>query len=408
MKPWHFWVRPEDLRPGDKKVEDPAFIAKMRATLLQNQANRARRKAERAEKKANGTATAPSTANASPERAPERIDTTGFEARANEMRRRAQEFLTSKPGVVRLSPKDRLSNFLRTQCKPLAELSTKFVENFNQDAAGKVWNHDVLRGGRNAEASYHQMSGLIDIRPETGRALVEGMARGALATSAYAVKTYTHEVMHAASSEHEYEHFGGRRPHAAMEEATTELCAQHFAADMARGLGISDSTGKLGYDAQALFSVKMETPPRTGILSGEYAPPSAAVPTIKAEKPTAYTLRCKRFAQTVAVVEYMDPQDRAKWPASVGGVALNQSIRDWAYALKRTRGSMRYERLAHRYLQRAGVDEKNAARFESARASVAKVLRDHFAETHKGKDWNARNEGTLHEALWHVANRYRR
>lgn len=402
MKPWHFWVRPEDLRPGDKKVEDPAFVAKMRATLLQNQANRARRKAERADKKANGTATKPESASVSPARAPDHIDTTGFDQRALDMQRRAKGALAGMKGLGSKHMRDvALGRFLRTECKPLAEMSSRFVENVNQEHVGSVLNHDVLSGRRNAEASYHEFGGLIDMRASGARELVSAIANGEVGNAADAIKTYTHEVMHAASSEHQYEYSGGRRPHAAMEEATTELCAQFYAKDMARALRLRDPQGRFTTTPQ-LFSFHED---RSGILSGTYEKPSL---TIRADKPTAYGLRCKRFAQAVAVVEHMDVDDSRKLTPEMTNDNLNQSVRDWAYELKRTRGSLRYERLAHRYLQRAGLDELDSARFTSARASATKVLQDHFAQTHKSSDYMARNERSLHDALHQVALRYRR
>lgn len=403
MKPWHFWVRPEDLRPGDKKIEDPAFIAKMRATLLQNQANRARRKAERAEKKANGTATTPASASVSPPKAPDHIDTTGFDTRASALQQRAKTFVEGMKGLSGKAERDvALSKFLRTECKQLAEMSSKFAENVNQDKGGSVWSHDLLSGGRRkAEASYHPLSGLIDMRADSARELVSAIANGDVGNAKGAIEVYTHEVMHAASSEHQYEYSGSKRPHAAMEEATTELCAQFYARDMASALRLRDPQGRFTTSPQ-LFSFHEA---REGILSGTYEKPSL---TIRAEKPTAYGIRCKRFAQAVAAVEHMDVNDSRKLTSEMTNDNLNQSVRNWAYELKRTRGSLRYERLAHRYLQRAGLDSLDSARFASARAEAVRVLRDHLAETHKSSDYMARNERSLHDALQQVALRYRR
>ena len=89
------------------------------------------------------------------------------------------------------------------------------------------------------EAYYTTPARVVVLRNKQPKALHEAALKGKITTGAEveALNSVTHEFLHGASNDHAYGG-AGNQPHAALEEATTELLARHYAPAVAKAMAI--------------------------------------------------------------------------------------------------------------------------------------------------------------------------
>lgn len=137
-------------------------------------------------------------------------------------------------------------------------------------------------------------------------------------------RTLVHEAAHAASTAnvfHAYEPFHmEKRPHAALEEATTELLAQHYTPQVIDGFGLGREHRLRPPNALDHFNISPE---------GEAT----------LIRPTAYYTHCNQFGKLIAATEGIASvgnwRESGDWkPALQEQNRLNQAILHWAHRLK--------------------------------------------------------------------------
>lgn len=174
--------------------------------------------------------------------------------------------------------------------------------------------------------------GEVHLAPQVAQRVQACMVKGSVETheELQAFEVVVHEAGHGSSRMHSYsaKEKDGTRPHAAMEEATTEVVGQHYAAALVKGLGL-----KLNVQAAGPFGLKPHVGDAPLFKLGEDGVP-------KALAPIAYHGHVRALAAFAAVAE------DAKADDEVGRALVN-----WAVTLKKTRGGLRFERLADRMLE---------------------------------------------------------
>jgi hypothetical protein len=189
---------------------------------------------------------------------------------------------------------------------------------------------------------YHSSTGGIEVMPEWATAIGRAIRTGAAdSESSSAFKTLTHEMFHATSHpSYTYEpHSLKRRPHAMMQEATTETLGQMYKATLMRALGVTP------YDLHEKPLFEERT--RLG-----------ALPDVHVTRSTSYATPVQQFARIISVIH--------------GTKDINENVDRWARAIKGTRGGMRYRMLADALLSRyMQPGERNAAWFEHERNKLA-------------------------------------
>jgi len=187
-------------------------------------------------------------------------------------------------------------------------------------------------------------NGQVVLAESVARNIQDALTKGEVTTHAQfqAFEVFAHEASHATSRMHQYEGINAPqsstqgRPHSTMEEGTTEIVGQHYAASVINGFGL-----KMNLKDSGAFGLKAGT----GAPMFEHDP-STDMP--KANTPVAYHPFCRNIAAMAMVAE------DAKTPEEVGNATVN-----WANTLKRTRGGLRYERLADRMLEPHLPRDKN-------------------------------------------------
>jgi hypothetical protein len=358
--PWHYWVRPDEVKAGDRRIKS--------ATALPTADKRAARDA----KKLDGTATKAHEAHVGPMSSPDTL-TINEPALAAQCQQVAKELGERSGRVELLAGKDGGA---------FTSLSNKFAAAVNSEKQGfvaKVLSTEV-KGWEDTDGIYSPKTGMMALREDHAENLRTALANGKVSSirQAEAVRVVTHEVLHSASAEHATETAGEFRPHAALEEATTEILAQHYSTDMAKTLGMQDPSGWVG-PRRHLFEMGMKpalSPSGPASRPRSWRPGESPELYVDKVRTTAYASFTTAFAEVVAVAEHVDLRDPAatRLPAPE---EFDRSVRDWAWTLKCTRGSLRYERLAHRYLERAGADEQDKG-FTKLRNAVAEQMKDHM------------------------------
>lgn len=190
--------------------------------------------------------------------------------------------------------------------------------------------------------SYYEGTGQITIRPDHAwhftRPLSEDPASFEIEhphTEGW--RTLVHEAAHAASTRDAllgYEpHEQDLRPHAALEEATTELLAQHYTPQVIKSL---DIVGKHRMNPNALEHFNTSEDGEVVLI-----------------RPTAYFTHCQQFGKLIAVTEGVgrrpDWRSTDDWkPALQEENRLNQAIVHWAHKIKNSTGwvTQRYHDIA--------------------------------------------------------------
>jgi hypothetical protein len=214
--------------------------------------------------------------------------------------------------------------------------------------------------------------GTIRLKSSVARDLATQLRAGGVATFAGsdAIRILTHEMFHAASHpDYEYEsHSLSRRPHAAMQEATTEVLAQLHKGKVMVALGVTplprDSEPLFrGYESTLRYYEKDRPSGKLAVFSG---------------KPTAYPTYIRQFGRIVAAVE-----------GTTDG--LDQKADRWAREIKGTRGTMRYYRMADALIEKRmprpsrpespGAEEREryyqtVSHFQAARERVVGSLKE--------------------------------
>jgi hypothetical protein len=182
--------------------------------------------------------------------------------------------------------------------------------------------------------------GLIKIAPQCAKRIQACLVKGEVTTheDLSAFEVFSHEAGHSISRMHIYEGINGGKdkhggkPHAMMEEATTEIFGQTHAEAVVKGFGL-----KLALKDSGPFGLKsgMDKP------MAEFDP---ATQMPKLNIPVAYHPIVRNVVAMAMVAE------GTKNAEDVHNAAVN-----WGNTLKRTRGGLRYERLADRMLERNGL-----------------------------------------------------
>ncbi len=186
--------------------------------------------------------------------------------------------------------------------------------------------------------------GMVVMTKAIAQTIQDALVKGEVTTHAQfnAFEVFAHEASHATSRMHQYEGINAPqsstqgRPHSTMEEGTTEIVGQHYAASVIKGFGL-----KMDLKDSGAFGLKAST----GAPMFEH---DAATDMPRANTPVAYHPFCRNIAAMAMVAE------DAKTPEEVGNATVN-----WANTLKRTRGGLRYERLADRMLEPHLPRDKN-------------------------------------------------
>lgn len=218
-----------------------------------------------------------------------------------------------------------------------------------------------------AIATHSRFENKIRLNTDQSMKLARAFATGDATTrgGAEAVGTLTHELLHGSShTDFFYERAKlASRPHAAMEESTTEILAFHYSGQVAKELGM-----RFNPLPTPLFSMSTVT-------DRPYTTTS-----------TSYSRFVTRFAESVAFIEGHTKKSTLGVPVA-DQRARDQMITDqifsYAAAVKPMRGSMRYRYLADRYLEKRGVPRHTVA-FNEARNAIAGHLQKFLGFNKKG------------------------
>ncbi len=204
--------------------------------------------------------------------------------------------------------------------------------------------------------------GTVMLRPDVAKNLVAQVRAGGQATpeGAEAIRVLTHECFHAASHpDYEYE---GRhlkqRPHAAIQEATTETLAQMHKAKVMTALGVQPRPE----DSHPLFMPIGER--ERGYMERAAATGEVLTPAVLVARASSYPTYVRQFGRVVATIE--------------GHENLDQNVERWARDIKGTRGGMRYERLADALVGKRLPRDHDS--FPRARMEVVKHLHNVLQE----------------------------
>ncbi len=320
-----YWVK--DGAGGEAADTDPV---EMRRANAGRQATAAKASKVRKEKLLEGSSTSPASADPSPHEPPP-ID---FSSKAaSEAVAQAQKEKWAWKGV----PHPKATEAMKAVANALRDGLAK--DPGKETLLGFQVNHVVaadIKGGALGVFIPQKGDGKIVITPGVAREIQAAMVSGEVTThkAFNAFEVLTHEAGHAASRMHQFEGINAPasssqgRPHAAMEEGTTEIVGQHYTQQVIEGMGL-----KLNLKDAGAFGLKAAT----GAPMFEY---DAATDMPRANVPVSYHSFCRNIAAMAMVAE------DAKTPEEVGNATVN-----WASTLKRTRGGLRYERLADRMLE---------------------------------------------------------
>ena len=153
----------------------------------------------------------------------------------------------------------------------------KAITSLVNDVAGVVGSKqrakmkllDVPRRMLGESGMWSESADILSLSTSTVAKISHAQDHGMSFQNEGGIKTLTHELMHVASAQQSaYEFKGANRPHAALEEATTEILAHHYSRDVARKLGIKVTDSANEYYDRPLFN--HGSPPAQ---VGERAPP---------------------------------------------------------------------------------------------------------------------------------------
>lgn len=320
-----YWVKDGS---GAEAAEDPV---EMRRANAGRQAAASKASKERKEKLLDGTSTSPAAADPSPHEPPP-ID---FSSKAaSEAVAQAQKEKWSWKGT----PHPKAAGAMKAVANALRDGLAK--DPGKETLLGFPVNHVVsaeIKGGALGFFSPQKGDGKIVLANSVAKEIQAAMVAGEVTSHKTfgAFEVLTHEAGHAASRMHQFEGINAPasssqgRPHAAMEEGTTEIVGQHYTQQVIEGMGL-----KLNLKDAGAFGLKAAT----GAPMFEYDATTGDMP--RANVPVGYHSFCRNIAAMAMVAE------DAKTPEEVGNATVN-----WAITLKRTRGGLRYERLADRMLE---------------------------------------------------------
>lgn len=196
------------------------------------------------------------------------------------------------------------------------------------------------------------------------------------------VGTLLHELLHSSSHEgYKYEPLNPsgqstfyRRPYAAVEEATTEYLAFANRRRFAESLGMNIRTPASQMDVPFFrdFTKLGEAPPKhikAVALTKDISLPEMRDFSNQSSRSCAYRDNVYRFACVAAAAENAANAEEA-----------HDAATRWAAALKTTRGSMRYARLADRFAEKALKGKRDHPKFELARNNIAFNLKRYLGD----------------------------
>lgn len=237
---------------------------------------------------------------------------------------------------------------------PAREASARTVRDFKAE-------DNLISGSGAAIATHSRYEDRIRINYDQSEKLLKAFVSKDATTHGghEAINTLTHELLHGAShGSYDYEREkASQRPHAAMEEATTEILAHHYSDAVARELGMTHGSGK----DRPLFEV-----------SSTRGQPYAT-------RAVAYNNFVVRFGLMASFTEgHLDHDVVESVKSGSMGMSgmeahhwkVDKTIKQYAAAVKPMRGSMRYRYMADRYLERNGVP-RHTKEFNDARNAVA-------------------------------------
>lgn len=170
--------------------------------------------------------------------------------------------------------------------------------------------------------------------------------------NASGVSTLLHEMLHAAShGDYKYDGSGHDAPFGNLEEATTETLAKGYLGQYARDLGIE------------VKNAEFFTKPYFTKVPEEKAPGDIPKWEVASRRPSSYPGQVQRFNVVAAYAE------DAKTPEEAHAAAQS-----WAAAIKKTRGTLRYARLADKFVEKA-LKDRSHPQFKLARNNVVLALK---------------------------------
>lgn len=329
----NYWVAEGEVREGDERTAKEPKAPKGAGNKKAKEAA-AKDAAAVLEKLKDGSSTSPEAANPTPANGmetPAAIDFAVPSAAAAVKQAQAQKW--GWKGTLHPVAEKALVDMATAMHAGLAQ-------NPGQEKLLGLGTKSVVAGnpGPGALGVYHpnKGEGKIILHPQVAQAIQDCLVSGEVSSykQFQAFEVFAHESGHAASRMHQFEGINAKesstqgRPHASMEEATTEIVGQHYAESVIKGFGL-----KMAIKDAGPFGLK----PATGAPMFEY---DAKTDMPKANTPVSYHSMVRNVAAMAMVAE------EAKTPEEVGNATVN-----WGNALKRTRGGLRYERLADRMLE---------------------------------------------------------
>jgi hypothetical protein len=333
-----FWVKPEQVREGDRKLEGDELTAAHRAAM------------QRDDKRHGNEATKGLPVPATPkfETNLYKLDWSGTPAEAiarnhDAMVKSANEFVSAihqsaGPGTP-------------------APLSSAKPSGVGKIVVAELENKHHL-------ADFNWSTNTLCMSPETAKDFVEGMRNGLPSPG---VQVFLHESAHAATLAmgNTYEGFHeAKRPFADLQESATEILAQHHVAayfNQTAGAG-------LGEGGQV-------TPPKMFSLPGSERG-------ITRMAPTAYPDEVERFGRLATLALGLHTRQEQH---GLNSAQAQSAIVGFAQQLKQTMALLRYEHIGAQLAQRLASKAKGEARDRIARV-MAGVAQDYMSGG-MGQEW---------------------
>ena len=225
----------------------------------------------------------------------------------------------------------------------------KFIHDSSQPNIAGYFNSGEWKGGRQPFPSIDELiaPGTIALSKNVIGHMAEARLHGLDIMNYEGFKTYTHEVMHAAShAGHAYEpHTAKSRPHAVLEEATTEIAAQHYAPHVAEKMGAKMKTEQARADLTApIFKLKMSSESPSG------------VPKVETRRAVSYSDFVHRFANVALLSRGIDVRDPAFDMKQHNDASITSNITAVSLETKKRGSNARFKALATDILKHHGVD----------------------------------------------------